>query len=138
MKVPVFVVLAFQGLHRVGGTVHRKARAAPQQFGQGARMVHLAVVLHDGVQLVENPLGLQVVHELLGEGEPDRIHEDGFLLLDNIGVVTRALVGRVFLAVELLEFPVDLANPIHVAFQMFFHGFSSFAVFLPPGVLRER
>ncbi len=101
-------------------------------------MVHFTMVLHDSVQLVENSLGLQIVHELLGEGKPYRIHEYCFLFLDNVGIVARTFVGRVFLAVELLELPIDLAHPVHVAFQVFFHGFSSLAIFRHLSVFLNR
>jgi len=121
MEVPVLVVLALERFHRVGRAIDGQAGTTAQQLRKGPGMVHFAVVLDDSVQLGQEALGFEIVDEFLGEGHPDRIDEDCLLLLDHVGVVARALVRRIFLAVELLELPVYLPHPGYIAFHMLFH-----------------
>jgi hypothetical protein len=70
-------------------------------------MVHFRVVLDDEVYVLEAYLGLQVVDEFLGEGQPHGVDEHRLFLPDQVGIIAGALVRRIFVPVELLQFPID-------------------------------
>ena len=76
-------------------------------------MVALAVVHHDGIDCMEVDLFLEMGHKLLVIRIPYRVDEDGLLVPDQIGIVACTLVGRKLVAMEGLQFPVNLAYPCH-------------------------
>ena len=85
-------------------------------------MVALAVVGHDAVDLGEVDLALEVAHEVKAVGCPDGVHEDGLLLLDEVGVLARAVLDGVVIAMKALELPVDVAHPADVSRYLLAHG----------------
>ena len=89
-------------------------------------MVDLPVVDDNEVDVLEPDFLLQIVPELFLVRLPDRIDEDGFLLLDQIGVLTRTMIDRVVVTMEGLEFPINPSNPGDIVLDSPFHASTPF------------
>ena len=123
VEVPALLPeLAFEALHGVGGAVERRAGNLPQEFRQRTRMVYLAVVDDDGVYLAEvAQLRFQVLYEFIAVRRPYGVHQYGLLLLDEVCVLAGAVADGVFVAVEGLEFPVEVTHPADIVLDLFSH-----------------
>ncbi len=113
LKVPVLVVQSAQDALRLLRAVYGCVGNLAHQHGQCAAVVALAVVYHDGVDVPQVHLLLQMGHELLVVGIPYRVDEHRLLIPNQVGIVACAFVGGQFIAVEGLQFPVDFAYPSH-------------------------
>ena len=122
VEVPApFAVLALETLNRVGGAVDRRFGNFGHQRRQGARMVAFAVVRDDAVDFTEVDFPLQILDKIETVRGPDRIDKDGFLFLDQIGVLTRTVHDRVVVAMETFEFPIDIPDPAHISLNVLSH-----------------
>ena len=115
--------LPLQAFDGIGGTEDGRLRDFFHQRDEGAGMVALAVVGHDEIDLMEVNLFFQILHELVAVRHPYRIDEDGLLLLDKIGVLAGAVFDGVVVPMKLLQLPIDIPDPAHVAFDMLSHRF---------------
>ena len=113
MEVPVLMIQSAQDAFRLLRAIDRRIRNLAHQHGQCTAMVALAVVHHDGIDCMEVDLFLEMGHKLLVIRIPYRVDEDGLLVPDQIGIVACTLVGRKLVAMEGLQFPVNLAYPCH-------------------------
>ena len=85
-------------------------------------MVALAVVGDDEVDLFQVDLALEILHKIKAVGRPDRVDQDGLLLLDEIGVLAGAVVDGEIVPVKGLQLPVGPADPADVVFNELAHG----------------
>ena len=121
--VEIMDTLPLQAFDGIGGTEDGRLRDFFHQRDEGAGMVALPVIRHDEVDLLQIDLPLQILHELVAVRHPYRIDEDGLLLLDKIGVLAGAVFDGVVVPMKLLQLPIDIPDPAHVAFDMLSHRF---------------
>jgi len=84
-------------------------------------MIGLRVIRDDDVDLRRIDELADVGHELLGERSPDRVDENGLLVLDEIGVIGRAPMGAELVSVELPQLPIDDTDPVDAFLQLYDH-----------------
>ena len=110
-EVPVLVVVsAYDGLALLCA-VDGRAGNLTHEFWQCAAMVDFIVVHHDEIDVFQVYLLLQAADELLVVGLPYGVDERHFLVAYKVGIITGAAMCRQLVAVEMRQFPVDLADP---------------------------
>ena len=96
-------------LHAEGGGIDGGRIHAGDGLGQSAGVVHFGMVGNDHVDLRGVDDGGDAFHHLAEERSLDRVDERDLLIHDEEGVIGGTAAGGV--AVELLELPVDGADP---------------------------
>ena len=107
-------VVAFHGLERHGGAEDLLGLAAGDHFGQAAFVVELHVVDDEIVDLLGLNHAAEAAEQGAGLAGGHGIDQGVFLVLDEVGVVGRAL-GALGVAVEVVVVVVHVADPVHAA-----------------------
>ncbi len=131
--LPILVVVPGDARRPLLGYDQLGVRRVLHDDGQRPRVVGLGVVGDDDVDLRRIDELADVVHELVRERSPDRVDENGLLVLDEVGVVRRAAMGAELVPVERPQRPVDDADPVHAFLQLYDH-----SCYLPRYQVPER
>lgn len=83
-------------------------------------MVNLTVVDDDVVDLLEVDFLLEVFYELKLMGCSNGIDQNGFALLNQIGILAGAVENGVFISMEFLQFPINVAHLANIDFHLLF------------------
>ena len=122
VEVPsALAVLPFQALHAIFGAVNGRAGNFVHQGGQRAGVILLAMVGNDEVDFVQIDFPFEVFHKFRTMWRPHRVDQNGLFLFDEVCVLAGAVHDGIIVTMEVFEFPVDIADPADIAFNVLSH-----------------
>jgi hypothetical protein len=117
------VVLPDEGLDSIGSAIDWCVWDSFHQGRQRAAVIHLPVVDHNQVDILQADFAFQILEEFFGMGQPDRINQDCFFLLDEIRILAGTMINGLIVAMKGFQFPVNFADPVCIVFDQLFHSF---------------
>ena len=105
------MILTNQRFYSVGRTVDRCFRNFRHKGRKSTGVIDFPMIDDDIIDLLKIHLFLEVIQEFSGMRFPDSIDQYGFFFLDEVSILTRAMIYAVVIPVEVVEFPVNFTYP---------------------------
>lgn len=125
-EVPILMVMAADNRFALFGTVNGRIRNLLHQKRQRPAVIAFIMIHNDVIDLVQVNFFFQAFYEFPAVRSPDRIHENRFLITNQIGIIRRTALRRIFLPVEIHEFPVHFTDPSNLVRDFLCHTVTSF------------